>query len=223
MNELAPLPASPEVTPDNSESLGFLPELITDSIGKLDSLKRSASTAIIDLLEQNLRLGWYLEDARHYLRKEGTYVAWIEKTCPLSYGHTTRLRQLAKHFCRDSIDNLQRRKLGIVIPGLLENGEHLRRQIAASECGSMADLFRYTGLLPDRASTNGKNDKNGNGKHPSPDRFTEFSRSLESLEKQTKQLKVDRLSSEDRTALLSKLRPIVSFYASLRNETERFT
>jgi hypothetical protein len=101
-----------------------------------------------------------------------------KKTCPLSYGHTTRLRQLAKHFCRDSIDNLQRRKLGIVIPGLLENGEHLRRQIAASECGSMADLFRYTGLLPDRTSTNGS-EGNGNGKHRKPNRFTEFERSLD--------------------------------------------
>jgi len=213
-------PASPAVTPENSESLGFLSELITDSIGKLDSLKRSASTAIIDLLEQNLRLGWYLEDARHYLRKEGTYVEWIEKTCPLSYGHTTRLRQLAKHFCRDSIDNLQRRKLGIVIPGLLENGEHLRRQIAASECGSMADLFRYTGLLPDRAGTSAPN---GNGKHKSPNRFTEFERSLEALEKQTKQLSVDRLSSEQRSELLSKLRPLINFYTSLRNSTERFS
>ena len=69
----------------------------------------------------DVRLGWYLEDARHFLRKEGTYVAWIEQTCPLSYGHTTRLRQLSKHFCRDSIDDLQRLKLGISIPGLLEN------------------------------------------------------------------------------------------------------
>ena len=128
------------------------------------SLKRSASTAILDLLEANVRLGWYLEDARHFLRKEGTYVAWIEQTCPLSYGHTTRLRQLAKHFCRDSIDNLQRLKLGISIPGLLENGEHLRRQIAASQCGSMADMFRYAGLLPspDRAVASGSN---GNGEH----------------------------------------------------------
>lgn len=112
----------------------------------------------------NVRLGWYLEDARHFLRKEGTYVAWIEQTCPLSYGHTTRLRQLSKHFCRDSIDNLQRLKLGISIPGLLENGEHLRRQIAASQCGSMADMFRYAGLLPspDRAVASGSN---GNGEH----------------------------------------------------------
>ena len=95
-------PGLPEVAPENAESLGFLSELISDSLGRLDSLKRSASTAILDLLEANVRLGWYLEDARHFLRKEGTYVAWIEQTCPLSYGHTTRLRQLAKHFCRDS-------------------------------------------------------------------------------------------------------------------------
>ena len=150
-------PGLPEVAPENAESLGFLSELISDSLGRLDSLKRSASTAILDLLEANVRLGWYLEDARHFLRKEGTYVAWIEQTCPLSYGHTTRLRQLAKHFCRDSIDNLQRLKLGISIPGLLENGEHLRRQIAASQCGSMADMFRYAGLLPspDRAVASG--------------------------------------------------------------------
>ena len=157
-------PGLPEVAPENAESLGFLSELISDSLGRLDSLKRSASTAILDLLEANVRLGWYLEDARHFLRKEGTYVAWIEQTCPLSYGHTTRLRQLSKHFCRDSIDNLQRLKLGISIPGLLENGEHLRRQIAASQCGSMADMFRYAGLLPspDRAVASGSN---GNGEH----------------------------------------------------------
>ena len=157
-------PGLPEVAPENAESLGFLSELISDSLGRLDSLKRSASTAILDLLEANVRLGWYLEDARHFLRKEGTYVAWIEQTCPLSYGHTTRLRQLSKHFCRDSIDNLQRPKLGISIPGLLENGEHLRRQIAASQCGSMADMFRYAGLLPspDRAVASGSN---GNGEH----------------------------------------------------------
>jgi len=219
--EIVVAPASPEVA-ENSESLGFLSELITDSIGKLDSLKRSASTAIVDLLEQNLRLGWYLEDARHYLRKEGTYVEWIEKTCPLSYGHTTRLRQLAKHFCRDSIDNLQRRKLGIVIPGLLENGEHLRRQIAASECGSMADLFRYTGLLPDRASANGHKG-NGNGKAPAADRFQEFSRSLEGLSQQTKQLSIDNLSSEQKQKLVCLLRPILTWYSDLRNVTERLS
>ena len=93
-------PGLPEVAPENAESLGFLSELISNSLGRLDSLKRSASTAILDLLKANVRLGWYLEDARHFLRKEGTYVAWIEQTCPLSYVHTTRLRQLAKHFCR---------------------------------------------------------------------------------------------------------------------------
>jgi hypothetical protein len=72
---------------------------------------------------------------------------------------TPRACQLAKHLCRDSIDNLQRLKLGISIPGLLENGEHLRRQIAASQCGSMADMFRYAGLLPspDRAVASGSN------------------------------------------------------------------
>jgi hypothetical protein len=86
-------PGLPEVAPENAESLGFLSELISDSLGRLDSLKRSANTAILDLLKANVRLGWYLEDARHFLRKEGTYVAWIEQTCPLSYGHTTRLRQ----------------------------------------------------------------------------------------------------------------------------------
>jgi hypothetical protein len=122
-----------EVEPEKAESLGFLSELISDSLGKLDSLKRSASTTILDLLEANVRLGWYLEDSRHFLRKEGTYVAWIQQSCPLSYRHTTRLRQLAKHFCRDAIDNDQRKKLGINIPGLTEIGEHLRRQIAASE------------------------------------------------------------------------------------------
>jgi hypothetical protein len=120
------LVVSPEVAPENAEAIGFLSELISDSLGKLDSLKRSASTAILDLLEANVRLGWYLEDSRHFLRKEGTYVAWIEQTCPLSYGHTTRLRQLAKHFCRDSIDADQRKKLGIHIPGITEIGEHLR-------------------------------------------------------------------------------------------------
>ena len=72
-------PGLPEVAPENAESLGFLSELISDSLGRLDSLKRSASTAILDLLEANVRLGWYLEDARHFLRKEGTYVAWIEQ------------------------------------------------------------------------------------------------------------------------------------------------
>jgi hypothetical protein len=76
-------PGLPEVAPENAESLGFLSELISDSLGHLDSLKRSASTAILDLLEANVRLGWYLEDARHFLRKEGTSVAWIEQTCPL--------------------------------------------------------------------------------------------------------------------------------------------
>jgi hypothetical protein len=179
-------PGLPEVAPENAELLGFLSELISDSLGRLDSLKRSASTAILDLLEANVRLGWYLEDARHFLRKEGTYVAWIEQTCPLSYGHTTRLRQLAKHFCRDSIDNLQRLKLGISIPGLLENGEHLRRQIAASQCGSMADMFRYAGLLPspDRAVASGSN---GNGEHANSNakRVKEFEHLLATMEKKT--------------------------------------
>ena len=192
-------PGLPEVAPENAESLGFLSELISDSLGRLDSLKRSASTAILDLLEANVRLGWYLEDARHFLRKEGTYVAWIEQTCPLSYGHTTRLRQLAKHFCRDSIDNLQRLKLGISIPGLLENGEHLRRQIAASQCGSMADMFRYAGLLPspDRAVASGSN---GNGEHANSNakRVKEFEHLLATMEKKTIRINPERLSTADR-------------------------
>jgi hypothetical protein len=186
-------PGLPEVAPENAESLGFLSELISDSLGRLDSLKRSASTAILDLLEANVRLGWYLEDARHFLRKEGTYVAWIEQTCPLSYGHTTRLRQLSKHFCRDSIDNLQRLKLGISIPGLLENGEHLRRQIAASQCGSMADMFRYAGLLPspDRAVASGSN---GNGEHANSNakRVKEFEHLLATMEKKTIRINLER-------------------------------
>jgi hypothetical protein len=213
-------PGLPEVAPENAESLGFLSELISDSLGRLDSLKRSASTAILDLLEANVRLGWYLEDARHFLRKEGTYVAWIEQTCPLSYGHTTRLRQLSKHFCRDSIDNLQRLKLGISIPGLLENGEHLRRQIAASQCGSMADMFRYAGLLPspDRAVASGSN---GNGEHANSNakRVKEFEHLLATMEKKTIRTNPERLSTADREKLISRMKPLVSFYSSLRGES----
>lgn len=214
-NDTIVFSGSPEVAPENDEPLGFLGELISDSIGKLDSLKRSASTAILDLLEQNLRLGWYLEDARHYLRKEGTYVAWIEQTCPLSYGHTTRLRQLAKHFCRDSIDNSQRLKLGINIPGLIENGEHLRRQIAASQCGSMSDLFRYAGLLPDRPGPNDANGNgNGNGDHAQT-RFKVFAGMLKSLEKKSMGVDPDRLSAQQKAQLCANLRPLADLYATL--------
>ena len=205
-------PGLPEVAPENAESLGFLSELISDSLGGLDSLKRSASTAILDLLEANVRLGWYLEDARHFLRKEGTSVAWIEQTCPLSHGHTTRLRQLSKHFCRDSIDNLQRLKLGISIPGLLENGEHLRRQIAASQWGSMADMFRYAGLLPspDRAVASGSN---GNGEHANSNakRVKEFEHLLATMEKKTIRINPERLSTADREKLISRMKLLSVF------------
>jgi hypothetical protein len=46
-------PGLPEVAPENAESLGFLSELISDSLGRLDSLKRSASTAILDYAAGN--------------------------------------------------------------------------------------------------------------------------------------------------------------------------
>lgn len=203
---------SPAIAPENIEPLEFLSELISDSLGRLDTLKRSASTAVLDLLEANVRLGWYLEDSRHFLQKEGTYIAWVEKTFPISYVHTTRLRALAKRFCRDAIDADSRRKLAINIPGLTEIGEHVRRQIVATQAGCMADLFRYAGLLnsPDRSNSEGTNGNTKPAQKISNAKVVKVVvEAVTKLSNFTTGTKPDRLSPSERARLIVELKEII--------------
>jgi hypothetical protein len=210
-----------EIAPENAEPLGFLSELISDGLGKLDSLKREASSKILDLLEASVRLGFYLEDSRHFLIKEKTYVAWVEQSFPISYGYSVRLRQLSRHFCRDAVDADQRKKLGIKVPGLLEIGEHLRRQIAASQANSISDLYRFAGLLPSlehpTPSTNGTN---GNGEHPPEKIVDKLKATIKAFKNQTARVDLSKLSTADRERLIADFRPLIAFYSQLKNAAD---
>jgi hypothetical protein len=209
-----------EVAPENAEAVGFLSELISDSLGRLDSLKRSASTAILDVLENSVRLGWYLDDSRQFLIKEKSYIAWVEQTFPISYGYSVRLRQLARHFCRDGLDNDQRRRLGIQIKGLDEIGEHLRRQITQTQSNSISDLFRFAGLLPSPAST-GTNGSNGtNGEHPPEKIVDKLKATIKAFKNQTARVDLSKLSTADRERLIADFRPLIAFYSQLKNAAD---
>jgi len=135
--------SSPEVAPENAEPLQFLKELISDGINRAETLKRQASTAIVDLAETAVRTGFYLSDAKTYIAGERGFVRWVEQNFQLSYVRATQLKRLSKYFARDLIDLKQREKLGISPKGLDGVvGEHLRNQIKSIGPKSLSDLFR---------------------------------------------------------------------------------
>ena len=50
----------PEVAIEDSEPLEFLRELIGDGLQRHDTLYRDASARVVDLLENSIRVGFYL-------------------------------------------------------------------------------------------------------------------------------------------------------------------
>jgi len=218
--EITVSPNSPEVAHENIESLEFLRELVSDGLQRHETLFRAASSEILNCLENAVRCGFYLQDARAELAADGKFVQWIESNFPISYARANQLRRLSGHFSRDLVDAQQRQRLGITPKGLDSAiGPHVRNQITSTGAKSLSDLFRLTGILPPLSLP----DTNGNGKHPGSSKFVQFESLLDTLETRAKHLKVDRLSSDQREKLLCRLRPIVNFYATLRNSTERFT
>jgi hypothetical protein len=63
------LPESPSVVPETCEPLEFLRELIGDGLQRNDTLFRAASNELVSLLENNVRIGFYISDAKAYLAK----------------------------------------------------------------------------------------------------------------------------------------------------------
>jgi hypothetical protein len=113
--EIAVLPDS-EVK--NSESLEFLRELIGDGLQRNDTLFRAASAGVVDLLENSIRVGFYLSDAKSYLAGDGKFIKCVEHNFKISYARANQLHRLSKHFSRDLVDSQQRERLGITPKGL---------------------------------------------------------------------------------------------------------
>jgi hypothetical protein len=209
-----------EITKENSEPLEFLKELISDGINRAETLKRQASTAIVDLAETAIRTGFYLSDAKTYIAGERGFVKWIESNFSLSYARAAQLKRLSKFFARDLIDLKQREKLGISPRGLegVISGEHLRNQIKSIGPKSLSDLFRICDILPPLAIQAPTN-RNGNGDHPASPapRLQKFEILLAEIEKKAKAINPDRLTLQQRQTLLSKLKPMIAFYSTLKN------
>src|SRR5258707_5341707 len=144
----AELPAELELVSPNSEPLGFLRELINDSLSKQQSLARQVSSGLVDLLENAIRTGFYFDDAKTYLSAEGKFVQWVAANFDVSYVWLSQLRRLSKHFARDLVDSQQRARLGICPQGLdTAIGPHVRNQVTSTNAKSLRDLFRLTGIF----------------------------------------------------------------------------
>jgi hypothetical protein len=107
-----------EVVPESSEALEFLQELVSDGLQRQETLFRAAGAGIVDLLENAVRTGFYLADAKAYLVGEGKFLKWIEENFSIPYQRANQLRRLSTHFSRDLIDAQQRQRLGITPRGL---------------------------------------------------------------------------------------------------------
>jgi hypothetical protein len=111
---------------------------------------------VVDLLENSIRVGFYLSDAKSYLAGDGKFIQWVEQHCKMSYARANQLHRLSKHFSRDLVDSQQRERLGITPTGLdVAIGQHVRNQISATGAKSLSDLFRCVGILPPLAIHDG--------------------------------------------------------------------
>jgi hypothetical protein len=209
---------SPEVAPENAESLAFLKELIFEGISRAETLQRQAPTTIIDLAETAVRTGFYLQDAKSFVAGEGQYMKWVESNFSLSYARASQLKRLGKFFARDIVDQKQREKLGIFPKGLdgVVCAEHLRNQIKNVSPKSLSDLFRTVGILPPLALHDGTG-TNGNA-HANSSRFKEFEGALRTLEKKMDKLNPARLSAADRDKLIARLKPLATLYSTLTSD-----
>jgi hypothetical protein len=59
--------------------LEFLRELIGDGLQRNDTLFRAASAGVVDLLENSIRVGFYLSDAKSYLAGDGKFIKWVDQ------------------------------------------------------------------------------------------------------------------------------------------------
>jgi hypothetical protein len=116
---LVPTPGLEVDQAADCEPLAFLKELIANGLQRHDTLFRHASTAILDALENYVRLGWHLGDAKTYLKREEGYMKCVTSTFGISYSFANNLRHLSKHFCRNSFDFSERQKFGIKVKGLV--------------------------------------------------------------------------------------------------------
>ena len=59
-----------------TESLEFLSELAADALKRHETLTRTTASALMDTLENAVRLGWYLDDAKALL-PAGCFGEWV--------------------------------------------------------------------------------------------------------------------------------------------------
>jgi hypothetical protein len=211
-SDIAVLPSAETATFEvvqGSEPLAFLEELLREAVQRHELLRREASGKILDTLENLVRCGWYADDLRHFLPPGEHYGQWVKARFEFSVQYMYQLRKLSRRFCRDAIDNDQRRRLGISIPGLTEIGEHLRRQIVATQASSASELFRYAGLLPAPGSSNGKTARSSD---PAVDKIL---RSCNQLQTRLNRADPVRLAAEDRNRLRTALRAIAAYLTAL--------
>jgi hypothetical protein len=214
----AEVPVQPpfEVLPSTAaehEALLFLRELMSDSLARHDVLSRAASSAVLDLCENCVRIGWYASDAKSYLVAEGKFASWVKAHFSISYVWLNRLRRLSTHFSRDLIDSRQRAKLGINPEGLAAGiGPHLRNQLSGLAPRSLCDLLRVVGILPALPAPAGA----ANGAQAGNEgRVAQILASAKVLQKRINQLSPHIVSPKQRECLLSALRPLAIYFGEL--------
>lgn len=200
------------------EAVGFLRELIADSLQREATLQRNCANAVLDSLEAVVRLAWYLSDARAYLAQEGQFEKWVSANFNLGLSRCRTLRRLGARFARDIINAEERKKLGINPPGLDGAiGPHLRNQIPA-QARSLQNLLAITGIIPapQPQLTNG-NGKERPASGPLSRHFANAERLLESLRKELNRLDPCRLEEGQRHELASGMRKLLAYYQAIKD------
>lgn len=191
------------------EAIGFLHELISDSLNRHKNLSITVSTNLVDTIENSIRLGWYLDDVKSFLAPEGKFTAWVQANFKSSFAWLYQMRKLSSRFARDLVDSQQRERLGIKVRGLDSAiGPHLRTQIKDAAPTSLSALLRTTGVLPALPAPDMGNEKMAASSKTAIDRAIQAAQRLQMQLNRTDPV---RLSQAQRDKLSATLRPIIAY------------
>jgi hypothetical protein len=197
---------------------GFRAEIISRLTEHRENGKRAAQV-ILDALDNVIRVGWALNDARRELKKApGAYHAWIELNLPIGVTQANLYAQISKSFDRDeeNIEFTQRlRDLAGLEPLLLEVSveRSLKQQIIEVNASSFADLMRVAGIAK------GKTLALASGSRQEKPAFLKLGKSISMtivrMNRLNKLSPISEWGEQEKRAIKDDLRPLVELFRSL--------
>jgi hypothetical protein len=185
---------------------------LRNRLSRHQEIGKNAAEAILEALENIVRVGWLLADVRYELKGcEEAFETWVDCNLPIGVSQALNYVRVCKHFERDQENIAWREKCGLD-PMLIDViGElTVRQQILAVSANSFADLMRVAGVAKPKPAL------------PSSDKKTErppFFKAIKTLSaadvRLTRLNKISPfsdLSDMERSDLAHALMPFVALY-----------